>query len=201
MSVVLTTAILDAWVSHWEAQAIPFADAWRPGLTEEELAAVEDELGTALPPELRTWWSWHDGLGLVSLHGRHGVTAVNGVDIEAWPAHVALDRTRTYREIMARVPGTTWVASERWLQIGGRGNGDMVLADLQPTPDGASKIRSAWLRDVNDPPPPGAPSLGALVTWWTEALDARVHTWDRAAGRWVRDLEAVPEDRRLTGLV
>jgi hypothetical protein len=59
---------------------------------------------------------------------------------------------------------------------------------------------SVHLKDDGSDIPVSAPSLGTLVRWWLELFDLGACTYDRDAGRWQRDADALPPhyDRRLT---
>jgi cell wall assembly regulator SMI1 len=51
-------ARLDAWLKKHRPR---FAKTLLPGATPDQLAALERELGRALPDELRVWLAWHNG--------------------------------------------------------------------------------------------------------------------------------------------
>jgi cell wall assembly regulator SMI1 len=51
-------ARLDAWFKKHRRR---FAKTLLPGATPHQLAALERELGRALPDELRAWLAWHNG--------------------------------------------------------------------------------------------------------------------------------------------
>lgn len=202
MTELLRRETLDGWLERWRARGVPYTSAWRPGLDDAAIAAIEREHGVSLPPELRTWWQWRDGTDLIEAGGRRGSLWVTP-GIFVMSCEDSLRTTRDLRERVRSIPEIAgdWPYQDRWLKIGGFGNGDMVFADLQPSPAGASEIRSAWLKDTNDEPPPSAPSLGTLVSWWTAAIDSDVYWWDDERKRWDDGPEPVPEDQRVTGLV
>jgi hypothetical protein len=52
---------LDAIEGQWVRLGAPIASHLRPGLAGQELDELAAACGWALPPELRTWWGWHDG--------------------------------------------------------------------------------------------------------------------------------------------
>lgn len=54
-------ALLDRLEGFWRDQHHPLAGSVRPGLTAERIEELMAPTGLTLPPELVTWWSWHDG--------------------------------------------------------------------------------------------------------------------------------------------
>jgi len=51
-------ARVDQWLAKRRRR---FAKALRPGATPAEIAALQSDLGHALPDELRVWLAWHNG--------------------------------------------------------------------------------------------------------------------------------------------
>jgi cell wall assembly regulator SMI1 len=57
----LDQALLDRLDSHWQRLQPSWLGALSPGLQPDEAARKLEPLGLTLPPELQTWWRWHDG--------------------------------------------------------------------------------------------------------------------------------------------
>lgn len=196
---LLTEQALDGWLARWRAQDMPYVDAWQPGLSADEIAAH----GVALPPELKTWWGWRNGTTNIEHDGRSGSVWMTPIFI-AWPLEVALAQTAAFLDDVAhsaQASGHTlesWLLDERWIMLGG--GVVRLFACLDPAPNGRSEVRAVDFEDIFEPRP-GVPSLGTLVGWWTEAIDAGLYRWDAERRRWDAGAALPPVEWRATGLV
>lgn len=168
----------------WREAGIPLESAWRNGLDELALGALEEDIGLVLAPEVRLWWSWHDGTDEQPRAGGLARPFVAG-PIQMFPSAEAVAFTREHREIMQSVyvrggtdPTDHWFNDRRWLAIGRFPHGAALCVDLCADAKGWSEVR---VFDFEAPPPyarPRVPSLGTAVNWWTQAVRAGIHVWD-----------------------
>src|SRR4051812_25385178 len=57
--------LLDRLEAAWRRNRAPIADSLAPGLLDDQLDELSQEIGV-LPLELREWWGWHNGVSQVS---------------------------------------------------------------------------------------------------------------------------------------
>lgn len=194
----LTLALLDDLGARWRRAGAPVADALRPGVSEGEAAALTKPAGCMLPPEARTWWSWHNG------------TTVATAEYEAWPGKwlVALKESvetsrSEWNEFVAIVGEEEARAIWRptWLPILTTGGGDHVVIDCAEQ----ARASPVYFFDREGGGPwtftPHAPSIGMMVTWWIEGIDNGACWWDRARRRWMKDYPRLDPDNTRRGLV
>lgn len=163
---LVTTELLSELRALLADRGARVAHHWRPQRrTAEEIAQAVDEIGLSLPTELATWWSIHDGAGV------DGEPWTPNVSLRWWPLSVdeAIEDTLLLRRIFAELDQPNpW--SDDWIVFGfdggkGRLVCDGTVAAGEPTP-----VRTFFV-DFWTQPLPMLPSIGALVTFWIEALE------------------------------
>lgn len=93
-----------------------------PPATEAELAALETEFNLTLPPELRTWWSWHNGQsGFESLHDYRSLQSVSS----------AAETMRVNLDLVDDFVSNWWRPA--WVPLLETASGDHLCLDLEGT--------------------------------------------------------------------
>jgi cell wall assembly regulator SMI1 len=182
----------------WRAQNAPVVNHLAPGLTADEIDALEREHGVELPGELRDWWGWHDG-------ATTGMVSGPPSEVGAGPWTLmslgeALDTRRSQLDLNDRpFPADQADWESEWapwfLPVVTVGNA-WLFADLNAAADGHAPIH-LWAHTPEDVFAIQAPSWTQVVTTWAEALEAGHFTWSPAAGEWVWADVLPPEVERL----
>jgi hypothetical protein len=58
----LDSTLFNKLEAQWRRLHPPLLDALQPGLSPDDIAEKMEPTGLALPPELQTWWGWHNGV-------------------------------------------------------------------------------------------------------------------------------------------
>lgn len=162
-------------------------DRLNPGLSAEAVDAELESLKLPVPADARMWWSWRSaspGTDELPCIGTYLVLPPSGavMQYERMVALLAED---------AEHPDEAWPATclPFAMNVGG-GTLNFDCSGAEPAPIIAISPHSFDVR-------PSAPSLGVVVSWWIEAFENRIYTFDRAR-RWLSEyhLERVPESRR-----
>jgi cell wall assembly regulator SMI1 len=174
---ILTEDLLEQLAERWRTLRAPIATSLRPGLADNEIDALVAPLELRLPHEARVWWGWHDGTetGLIS----HGI----GNHIVPLQLAQAVARYRELLQVAAEVtaddetfaPGDYW--RHEWFPFAAPRRAD--LACDCAVPEGApTPIRHVEFELPAQSQEPVAPSLGAVVSLWIEAIDSGAWTFD-----------------------
>jgi len=133
-----TEQLLEKLQAFLERKAPAVAQALRPGLTVEQIAALESQGGFRLPDDLRAFYRWHDGM-------------VANVNVGLLPGHrfLPLQDVVNERTLLAKQAGATTSAQQaafeafagyrkQWLHVLDDGAGDGYFYDPNRTAvDGA----------------------------------------------------------------
>lgn len=189
---MLTRQRLTRLEHAWQRQGAPLIDHLRPGLAPDQIDELTAPLGLELPAEARTWWGWHDGVS-VELTARFHL----GPSLPFFSLEQAASLCRRFREQALRVWGERadewWRPS--WFPITDRVGAircECAVAHGAETPIYWADSHDY---DAEGLTTPKVDSFGTMVDWWLEALDAGAWSYDREAGRWQRDSQAVPPGR------
>jgi len=172
MATHVSFAQLDALEKRWSGLGLTeLLDHLEPGLTETAMDTITAPLGLRLPPELRTWFAWHDGAQ------RYPWTPANGL----WPLAYAVTETRTMREVALSVREDPDVPEDdewqdSWFAFTGADGRALFVDTAEPGP--ASKVYRWDHRRIDD----GIPSVGQLALDVTRIYDSGYATY--ADGTW-----------------
>jgi hypothetical protein len=152
--VQLSVQLLERFRAALRAAGAPLGDAIGPGLSDAQIDELAVELGAAVPPELRTLWSW----GYPASTWTDGGWDINP-SFELWPPSHAVLATRHYQQSFEPLAAHIAFAGPPQTDY-------LIVPGNESTP--TSPVLIVSLED------PGkthaAPSLGALFQLWTEQL-------------------------------
>jgi hypothetical protein len=195
---MLTEELLLEYERRLRTLGVSVDGAFNSGLGDGEMAAAVDALPLELSAEARVWWRWRDGVRPDAPPGSGHIAP--GTHL------LSLERAvRAYREnrlLAAEIdpenPDRWW--NPQWLPLLSPDNGTTIGCDCSVTGGEPSPLHVVWWEDPDEGAPRrAAGSLGQMVVWWLEAIDAGVWGYDRDSRRWTRDWQGVPPER--SGLV
>jgi cell wall assembly regulator SMI1 len=177
----------------------PVARVLQPGLSDAELDVLAATLPVRLPEELRTWYRWHNGLDPSAADWTFALG--NGRFLTSLQ-----DSLLSYQTCLI-----TWECEEladeftyrpSWWPIAEFDNVDYVVADTAGEPGGPCPVHAIGLRVDKSPDwnPVRAPSLGAMVRLWIQAIDDGWWRWDDD-GRRIDTYQELPEHLIDTELI
>lgn len=189
----MTEELLEQLAERWRTLRAPIANSLRSGLSDDEMDALVAPLGVRLPTEARVWWGWHDGTEIDLLS--HGI---GNYIVPLQLAH-AVEKYRELLQVAADVtaddetyePHDFW--RREWFPFAMPRRADLAcdcsVAEGAPTP-----IRHVEFELPAESQEPVAPSLGAVVSLWIEAIDSGAWTYNhnRPPG-WVTHPERLPQ--------
>ena len=163
------------------------------------MEAATAALPLELSSEARLWWGWHDAIR-GDADPRDGVLAPGSYMLSLEQAVAAYEDNRALaaeRDDQGD-PDVWWHPD--WIPLLEPDNGVTIACDCSVAPGDPSPLWVVWWKLPDyDGPRRKTDSVGQMVDWWLEALNAGVWSYDPENRRWQRDWEAVPADR--TGLV
>lgn len=206
---VLSDVLLSELHERWVAAGAPIAQRLRPGLSERRMSELMEPIGRTLPYEARLWWGWHDGAERAA-PGEDRAARLVGPPFPFLSLEEALADYFRWRETVRTVvrgeaePGRVEEWVDRWWPphlLPLTHNVGALVCDLD-TPDGAgTPVR--WMEPSalhEGAPTPLARSLGEIVTWWIEAFDRGIWSYDADRTQWQRDYSLLRPEERLRPL-
>lgn len=189
----------------WVAQGAPIAQRLRAPLSDAEIDKVTESIGVSLPSEARTWWGWHDGA-----ESDEAVGAELGPDLRFMSLSEAVDQYRFWRGLFEEEwkgltddfyddPDYWWRPS--WLPVTERSGA--IRIETAVNPGQPSPVYWAYFadHDAQGLARPRVSSMGEMVDWWIEALEAGSWAFDPGKQRWMEQPERMPPHRRSSGLI
>jgi cell wall assembly regulator SMI1 len=164
--------------AQWVRLGAAIAQRLRPGLSVEQLDAIEAELGFRVPHELRELWAWHDGSEIVGTPdctigpgGFHFLTSTQ-----------TLQEYRFNREVHPKGqyadedPEMYW--HEGWLPFMVQDAQRVYIDCLRGDPDrDVSPVREVT-KTWEDYDVDRATSLAGAISLWTWLLASDYYTWN-----------------------
>lgn len=198
---LLTERMLEDLRARWTEQEAPISVDLQAGLSEAEISAETQRLGLTLPIEARTWWAWHNGTT------RPVTSHAIGLDLVYLTLQAAVTRCQREREGATTAveegldPEDAW--QHVWFPLAGGGDGAVMACDCSVEDGAPTPIRYVhWDKAGSGSFIPVAPSLGTVVSWWIEAIDAGAWHFDKLQERWAADPARLPDPAmERTGLV
>ncbi|MEY2515755.1 MAG: hypothetical protein QOJ89_3113 [bacterium] len=184
---VLDEEILERFEAALRCVGAAIVDAWAPGLRDDEIDALVQPLGIALPEEARVWWRWHDGLR-------------PGRGPQSWDLLPGRSLLSLEDALDLFVPEREHMADD--------GFPDMLLTPVTRHPiilfgcDGApdAPVPVYVMDDWSDEAPRLAlPSIGELVLTWTSYIDTGIVTTG-PDGDWLYDDKALSQEVQELGV-
>jgi cell wall assembly regulator SMI1 len=176
----------------------PVVGEFRPGASSERLDDAAEEIGLPLPPQLRLWWEWHDGVAV----GESGaVEPLYPQGPQMLSLREALETYRSYREAAKRSADPAlappWDHPDHlfrpfWVPILSASHAAIFVCDAS---DGATCPVLCIDPQYEEVAAPQTASLGELVTWIRQAYEAGVW-WRDADGVWHWRQDRVPPERQ-----
>lgn len=154
----LTSEILDRFRDALRAAAAPLGDEIGPGLTDAEIDRLGNRVGVAVPPELRTLWTW----GTAPDKQRSPDSWDINPEFQLWPPTSAIEETQDYRldDTVSRTTIAFAGSQDHFLLVEG---------------DATQTVSRVILALIDDPNTLGAaPSLGALFNLWADQLASAI---------------------------
>lgn len=190
----LTRALLDEFAERCEECGDRLRWRLAPPPSDGEVQTRLEELGVQVPPEVRTWWGWHNGI----VPGESLLIAGSALRLAS--VDVAIQATLLQREIAESVE-IDWPRS--WLVLLPDLGGDLVVVETDH--NASTRCSPIYFVMQEGPEPqlltPQAPSIGTMVRWWIAAIDSGAYVFDHSKNRWVRHYERLDPARADTGLV
>lgn len=177
----LDQELLTTLEARWHEQSPALLDRLAPGLRDVEIDRLTAPLGYSLPEEARRWFRWHDGST-----GRPVMFARALDHLSA-----SVDSTLQFAKL-----DETWVPG--WLKV--MDDKPYVLFDCRGAADAPVPV---WHLDYAYDPPtrPVFDSIGDMVAFWIELINAGQLRWSPQSGGWI-PREPTPEAvlLRITGV-
>jgi cell wall assembly regulator SMI1 len=201
---IVSPDLLAALEAALRRAGAPVARHLRPGLGDAQLEEVARSLGRPLPPEVSCWWRWHDGADPDTGHAQDSTIGPGLCHLSAADALANHDLSlRIARETGPSGSGDAsfWWQPE-WVPLLRADSGAIVAGDFSQLSATVPIHVIDWKtqQDRDEWAVPVLGSLGALVTWWIEALAEGVWTYSPEQG-WDSKAAAIWPSRELTGLV
>lgn len=184
------TELLEKVEEHLRSVDHPVLRRLRPGLSDEQMDELTAPHGLVLGPELRAWWSWHDGVDVARdepltqstclLRGKTALSLTAAIEDRNEMRNAVLDSPNDDYD-----PDDEWPPS--WVKLIAPQN---YLAAVN-APSGPTRFVDMLEALAPGGPTTVWPSLAAFLRSWIEALDKKVLVPDPQLG-WTVD-EDVPE--------
>lgn len=184
MPTTLTLDLLRELESRWHRLgATELLANPRPGLSDHEMDELTQRFGFTLPPELRTWFRWRDGIDHAWLPWWKSMSLHFSLETE----------TQIFRDVALMVREDPYVPSEvEWQQswfAWAYADGHALFIDTAE--QGPTSTVSRWVKD-NEPVPSISPSLGDVVTEAISLIDCGRFVWRPGRGFDRNDAVEVP---------
>jgi hypothetical protein len=187
--------LLDRLDQLWREQGASIAHYAAPGLTDAEIDALAASAGIVVPPELRLWWGWHNGVL------EHGVEEFEASTIVTYLDLLSLETALEIRAANLALPTYPddpvlgdWYWRESWLPVIGSGNPALYVdtntvteAELSPV----YRFDAMWERGWNVPV---TSSFTAAVATIVRVIEERCFGWSEQDSAWVVLNEDLPPD-------
>jgi hypothetical protein len=161
---MLTTHLLDELERRWESQGAPFVDAMPPGIDDQEIDRFAAPLDFTIPEEVRRWYRWHNGSSGVEIVVSRVFTSL-AEDVQ---------QTIDFQEDDER-----W--QQGWLNV--MNEKPYIIFDCSGAVDAPVPV---WHYDYafNYPNRPVFGSIGDMVRFWIDLIDAGHMFWNPDIGTW-----------------
>jgi hypothetical protein len=204
---ILTIDLLQDLWDHLARFGAPIVTEASPGLSTEQIVALTEPEGIALPPEAVTWWMWRNGTadGVSHGDGIRGRNVAPGKDLI--PLEEALDQRRMMLEVAewqsasangmpaGDVYQPLWIPIVRW-------SGSRVVADCAVV-GRRTPLHHVYLGvvDLDQAKLPVAGSIGQMVSTWIDAIDAGLWHLDPRTGSLRSDWDSLPQTWKDSGFM
>ena len=134
------------------------------------------------------WWGWHDG---ASARTRPKAEPYPGWWLGSLTSAVAQARwewEEAYGLLGDQAETLLWRRS--WLPIMTGMAGEHAVIDCAVAPEKPSAV-CYFDREMADKFVPRAPSVGTIIGWWIDVIDAGFVSYNRSTDRWERDFARI----------
>lgn len=177
-------ALLLELETRWLSQDPELVAGWGPGVPASEVTAVLSSLGLATPPEVVTWFGWHNGTVTWEPEGgrRRPWPFVGASTWGAPDLKTCLHGYQTLTSRSASIAGEIGCSQAEagwdpsWFPVSFAGDGRSAGIDCSVSGTG-SPIRVVGKADEN-PERIDAPSLAQVVRWWLDLYESGGYSWD-----------------------
>jgi hypothetical protein len=174
--------VLDRLEAVWRSQGALIADHLMPGATSDHLDGLEARMGQPIPPELRAWWQWHDGVERLGPG-----TGIGPIGPGFWDFKSSIEAVEDRANQLATNP--EW--ERGWLPVVRQDAYALFVDCHSVTPVGTVPVRS-WDHTPMDPYTPAAGCFTLAVLIWTELLEQGVYHWNVEHRGWDLDQARLP---------
>jgi cell wall assembly regulator SMI1 len=126
-------------------------------------------MGQAIPPELRTWWQWHDGVQRVG-EGTYGPESIMG------PRWDFLSSTEAVKDRQQQLDWGNYWWEPSWLTVG-RQDANALFVDCRDVTEVGTVPVRGYDHTPDDVFTPRAGCFTAAVTLWTELIEQGIYHW------------------------
>ncbi len=179
----LTLEILERLRTALRSAGASLADELEPGLSDEQIDGLGDELGLAIPAELRVFWRWQTAPSTP----RHEWSRDVNSEYELLPPHEAVELTKVMRTMFKDI-GVEYSSS--LLAFATCGAQVRLAVDCSNTGP-----LNPVLEESDDGEYPIGPSFGTLFAYWAQLIETGEYTADER-GMW----NEIPDDAPLPRL-
>lgn len=190
MTIVLNQELLAGFETRLREIGAAVVEHWAPGLDDRGIDELLGPCGIDPPAEARAWWKWHNG----TMPAAPPTATYIIPSRDQTPLQGAVNLLSVAQE---RVEILNMTEVARHLQI--VSNKPMLYVDCNGPRDAPAPIYSQ--NDDPEPPVIALPSMGELVTIWTQLIDDGVFATS-PDGRWQRlDADRIPPKLRGRGII
>ncbi len=131
------------------ARAVRDGISFRPAAQAAQISGLEEQIGRALPEELRRFYETHDGAEGLSVAANEDLLSVEEMK-ESWT---------DLRDVWSEIDAQPGMWSSAWLPVTHDGGGSFLCVDLGAS-DGSTPIIRYWHAD------PDRPRVASSFTDW-----------------------------------
>lgn len=165
-------------------------DELHPSATDEEINAVESELGIEFPEDLRTLYKWHNGqVGTHFLFDEFRMYTLKEV-VELYKNGLKHDESDYYETEDESGVFKDCISNVKWIPIGDNGGNTVLFLDMDP---GVLGVAGQLLESCDGEPECNYNSIKVFVEDIVRKIETGEIIWNESAGSfWPADHKPYP---------